>query len=110
MRWLAIWNLISPERCFHLGSVSSRSNRCDALTSNSKPASSHFEGMVEMRLKLPGALLLLAPYIGLLCVPLYNSKRPELFGFPFFYWYQFAWIPITVLLIWFAYRRMRDDE
>src|ERR1700731_3630811 len=33
-------------------------------------------------------LLLLVPYAGLLWVPLYNKRLPDLFGFPFFYWYQ----------------------
>lgn len=56
------------------------------------------------------AALLLIPYLGLLCVPLYNSRDPELFGFPFFYWYQLLWIPITVLLTWLAYRRMLHDD
>ncbi len=55
--------------------------------------------------------LLLIPFIGLLWVPFYNFAEPELFGFPFFYWYQLAWVPITSLLIWIVYRTMpRDDE
>jgi hypothetical protein len=56
------------------------------------------------------AALLLIPYVGLLCVPLYNSREPGLFGFPFFYWYQLLWIPITVVLTWLAYRRVRHDD
>jgi hypothetical protein len=52
-------------------------------------------------------VLLLLPYIGLLWVPFYARKTPELFGFPFFYWYQFAWVPVTALLTWFVYRRVR---
>lgn len=32
--------------------------------------------------------LLLLPFIGLLWVPFYNFKEPQLLGFPFFYWYQ----------------------
>ena len=55
-------------------------------------------------------LLLLVPYIGLLWVPFYNSKRPALFGFPIFYWYQLAWVPLTSLLIWIVYRSIPDDE
>ncbi len=55
-------------------------------------------------------LLLLVPYIGLLWVPFYNSKGPALFGFPFFYWYQLAWVPLTSLLIWIVYRSIPDDE
>ena len=29
-------------------------------------------------------LLLLVPYVGLLWVPFYNARTPELWGFPFF--------------------------
>ena len=56
------------------------------------------------------AALLLLPYLGLLCVPLYNHRDPELFGFPFFYWYQLLWIVITVALTWAAYRSVRHDD
>ena len=40
-------------------------------------------------------LLLAVPFLGLLYPPLYATEDPELFGFPFFYWYQFAWVPLT---------------
>jgi Protein of unknown function (DUF3311) len=52
-------------------------------------------------------LLLLLPYAGLLWVPIYATDEPELWGFPFFYWYQFAWVPVTALLIWTVYRKVR---
>ena len=42
--------------------------------------------------------LLLLPFIGTLWVPFYNSTEPTLGGFPFFYWYQFLWIPIGAAL------------
>ena len=48
--------------------------------------------------------LLALPFIGLLWVPFYNQETPELFGFPFFYWYQFLWVPITSLLIWIVFK------
>ena len=48
--------------------------------------------------------LLAHPFIRLLCVPFYNRELPALFGFPFFYWYQLAWVPVTALLIWIVYR------
>jgi hypothetical protein len=51
--------------------------------------------------------LLVPPFIGLLYPPLYASQDPELFGFPFFYWYQFAWVPIAALLTWVVYRALR---
>ncbi len=43
-------------------------------------------------------LLLLLPFIGLLWVPFYDMREPALFGFPFFYWYQLAWVPVTALI------------
>jgi hypothetical protein len=53
-------------------------------------------------------LLLLAPFIGTLWVPFYNRLEPSLFGVPFFYWYQFLWIPIgaaITALLYFVTRR-----
>jgi hypothetical protein len=51
--------------------------------------------------------LLILPFIGLLYPPLYAAHDPELFGFPFFYWYQLAWVPLAALITWFVYRRTR---
>jgi FtsH-binding integral membrane protein len=53
----------------------------------------------------PMWVLLLVPFIGLLWVSSYNMTGPVLFGFPFFYWYQLAWVPVTALLTWLVYRR-----
>ena len=50
---------------------------------------------------------LLLPYIGLLWLPFYNGKEPSIAGFPFFYWYQFAWVPLTSLLIYLVYRKVK---
>jgi hypothetical protein len=56
-------------------------------------------------------LLLILPFLGLLWVPFYNHEGPSLFGFPFFYWYQLMWVPLTSLLIWIVYRRgLRQGE
>jgi hypothetical protein len=54
--------------------------------------------------------LLLLPFIGLLYVPFYNRVEPALFGFPFFYWYLFAWVPVTSLLIWIVDRATPDGD
>ncbi|SDD55714.1 Protein of unknown function [Cupriavidus sp. YR651] len=51
--------------------------------------------------------LLLAPYIALLWLPFYNDAQPVLFGFPFFYWYQFLWVPLTSVLLYIVYRSQR---
>ena len=48
-------------------------------------------------------LLLAVPFVALLWVPFYARESPELFGVPFFYWYQFAWVPITAVLTWVVY-------
>src|SRR4051794_31123269 len=37
-------------------------------------------------------VLLLAPFVGTLWVSSYAHDKPRLFGFPFFYWYQLAWV------------------
>jgi len=57
-------------------------------------------------------VLLLAPFVGLLWVPFYNRATPKLFGFPFFYWYQFIWVPVTALLTLLVYAATRppNDE
>jgi hypothetical protein len=41
--------------------------------------------------------------IGPLVVPVYARTSPELGGWPFFYWYQIIWVPITALLVSAAY-------
>jgi Protein of unknown function (DUF3311) len=55
----------------------------------------------------PWALLLLVPFVALLWVPFYNFSEPHLLGFPFFYWYQFLWVPLTSLLIYIVYLKTR---
>jgi hypothetical protein len=52
--------------------------------------------------------LLVLPFIGLLYPPLYAKHDPTLFGFPFFYWYQFAWViaaAVLTVVVYFATRR-----
>ena len=39
----------------------------------------------------PIYLFLVVPFVALLWVPFYNRIEPELFGTPFFYWYQTVW-------------------
>jgi hypothetical protein len=51
-------------------------------------------------------LLLVLPCAGLLWVPIYATDEPDLWGFPFFYWYQLAWVPVTALLIWVVHRKV----
>jgi hypothetical protein len=49
-------------------------------------------------------VVLLAPAVVLpLLVPLYDSEDPTLLGFPFYYWFQLALIPVAVVLTVIAY-------
>ena len=54
------------------------------------------------------AILLLLPFIGLLWLPFYNQTTPELLGFPFFYWYQLAWVPLSSLITFIVWRATRQ--
>lgn len=47
-------------------------------------------------------ILLLIPCIAALAVPFYNSVEPQLFGFPFFYWYCLLVVPVSVVFIYAA--------
>lgn len=44
-------------------------------------------------------LLLVAPYVGLCFPQFYTRLTPALWGFPFFYWYQFGWVLLTSALL-----------
>jgi hypothetical protein len=48
-------------------------------------------------------LLLLLPYMGLLWPPFYSRIEPTLFDFPFFYWYQFLWVPLSAIFTGIVY-------
>ena len=49
-------------------------------------------------------VLLLPPFVGLLIPPFYTRTDPTVIGLPFFYWYQFVWVPVAALLTWLVYR------
>lgn len=39
--------------------------------------------------------LLVIPALGLCFPAIYARSEPSLFGWPFFYWYQFGWIVLS---------------
>ena len=47
--------------------------------------------------------LLLLPYLGLAFPIVYAHREPALFGLPFFYWYQFAWLFLSAAVTWIVY-------
>ena len=54
-------------------------------------------------------ILLALPYLGL-CFPVFYARTtPALFGFPFFYWYQFVWVILTSLLLFIVYRYLKTN-
>ncbi|MCA1645778.1 MAG: DUF3311 domain-containing protein [Chloroflexi bacterium] len=55
-------------------------------------------------------LLLLIPFVGVLWVPFYNSVEPTLAGIPYFYWYQFLWVVISVVITALVYFMTREPE
>ncbi len=54
-------------------------------------------------LAIAGVLLSL-PVIALLWVSSYNRETPRLWGFPFFFWYQFLWVFLCAGLTYAAHR------
>lgn len=66
--------------------------------------------MGEVRSTRAWYWLLLVPLVGLLIPSIYNRADPEFIGLPFFYWYQLAWVPVSVALTALVYRKTREPE
>jgi hypothetical protein len=49
-------------------------------------------------------ILFALPFIAMLSVSSYNRVTPELFGFPFFYWYQLLWVIVSAALAGIIYK------
>jgi hypothetical protein len=54
--------------------------------------------------------LLAVPFVGLLVPPLDPREDPTVIGLPFFYWYQFLWVPVAAALTWVVYRAVTGEE
>ncbi|WP_052945160.1 DUF3311 domain-containing protein, partial [Acidisphaera rubrifaciens] len=48
-------------------------------------------------------LLLILPVGAVMWVPFFNRIEPALFGIPFFYWYQLAWILLCAVVVGIVY-------
>lgn len=75
--------------------------------SDRNPASERRPGAPRRR--ATGAWGVVAALLGVgivlpLLVGLYDSESPTLWGFPFFYWFQFALIPVVSLFTYVAFR------
>ena len=52
-------------------------------------------------------LLLVLPFLGLCFPQVYARATPTLFGFPFFYWYQFLWVVLASGIMGLVYRKLK---
>jgi Protein of unknown function (DUF3311) len=59
---------------------------------------------------ITSGVLLALPIIALLWVPLYARKDPELWGFPFFYWYQMVWVVVCGFCTAAAFQVIERDR
>ena len=91
--------MLVPIPCF-VRTVKIR-GRCGILNPPMKPGTS------STRAFSPWYLLLLLPFIGLCFPGFYARATPMLFGFPFFYWYQFAWVALASFLIGIVYKKTK---
>jgi hypothetical protein len=55
-------------------------------------------------------ILLVIPILALVIVPIYARKSPELWGFPFFYWYQLLWVLLCGFFTWGAHLVIQRDR
>ncbi len=49
-------------------------------------------------------ILFALPFVAMLWVSSYNRLTPELFGFPFYYWYQLVWVVISAMIAGIIYK------
>jgi hypothetical protein len=52
-------------------------------------------------------VLLTIAILGTLWIPLYARTTPELGPFPFFYWFQLIWVPLTATMCRISYLLLR---
>jgi hypothetical protein len=64
-------------------------------------------GAKSTRRRSRWVLLLVLPYLGLCFPQIYARATPALWGFPFFYWYQFAWVIAASALLAIVYRKLK---
>jgi hypothetical protein len=60
--------------------------------------------VTDKRKIVAAGVLLLIPVVALLWVSSYAREDPKLFGFPFFFWYQFVWVFLCSAMTWAAYK------
>ena len=73
-----------------------------------RPADDRDREVVSRRLPTPQLVLVIvllaAPIVALMWVSSYAKATPKLWGFPFFFWYQFLWVFLAAVCTSIAYR------
>ena len=59
--------------------------------------------------KIVVTVILLAAIVLPLLTSTYSRTDPQLFGFPFFYWYQFLWVFLAAGCCWVSYLLLRRE-
>ena len=54
--------------------------------------------------------LLATPLVLLVYPGMYARSAPALLGFPFFYWYQFAWVIAASALLAIVYLKLKNSK
>jgi len=67
-------------------------------------------GPVVTPARIIAAICVVVPFIAVLWVPLYDKDKPELGGFPFYFWWQLLWVAVTAGLMGLAYFVVRREE
>jgi Protein of unknown function (DUF3311) len=84
------------------------------MTHHSASAPERHQRPLPGATKVMAGVLLAIPLVALAIVPSYAKRTPELWGMPFFYWYQFLWVFIASAFTWAAYvlitRARRDGD
>jgi hypothetical protein len=60
--------------------------------------------------KIIVAVVLLVAIVVPLLVPTYARDEPRLIGFPFFYWYQLAWVFIAAALVGVSFLLLKRER
>lgn len=69
------------------------------------PSDGGINGPIVLAGVLIAAAIILPLWVGS-----YAKDEPRLFGFPFFYWYQLAWVFIAAACVGLAYVIVRNEE
>ncbi len=74
------------------------------MNSGPDPAPGNEVPVTNKAMMIAAGVLLAIPIVALMWVPSYAKEKPELWGFPFFFWYQFLWVFLCSAATWTAYK------